>query len=236
MPLIKSLNFVKYGRMATSLWLFYMVVQFLKWDFKKYDATCCHFGPNGELAAKLKELGVLNDKILTFFHGEAGYTNEKKLKRELKTLFEIGDLFLPMSEKEKRNLIKLGCEPGRIIVHHMGVDTGKFKPADPMKQEDVIEIYKKSNLFLAPSVKSRDGDEEGIPVVIMEAMAMGIPVVSTNHAGIPELIKNEHSGYLVPERDVTALQERLEMLIAHSELWANFGKEGRRIVERDYNE
>lgn len=67
-----------------------------------------------------------------------------------------------------------------------------------------------ADLFLLPSVTGADGDMEGIPVALMEAMAVGIPVVSTFHSGIPELIDADESGWLVPENDPAALADKLE--------------------------
>ena len=69
----------------------------------------------------------------------------------------------------------------------------------------------------------------------MEALAIGLPVISTFHSGIPELIKDGETGFLVPERDVDALAERLEFLIDHPEIWRKIGQAGRRFVEENYN-
>ena len=66
-----------------------------------------------------------------------------------------------------------------------------------------------ADVFLLPSVTGADGDMEGIPVALMEAMAVGIPVISTVHSGIPELVESGKSGWLVPENDAQALAERL---------------------------
>jgi colanic acid/amylovoran biosynthesis glycosyltransferase len=88
---------------------------------------------------------------------------------------------------------------------------------------------------LAPSVTAESGDEEGIPGVIMEAFTQGLPVVSTYHAGIPEVVKDGESGFLVPERDVDALVERLERLIEDPELRLIMGRNGRHFVEEQYD-
>lgn len=80
----------------------------------------------------------------------------------------------------------------------------------------VAAILARSHVMLAPSVTASDGDMEGIPVAIMEAMASGIPVVSTEHSGIPELITDDVTGYLVPEGDSTAIAARLELLARDS--------------------
>lgn len=103
------------------------------------------------------------------------------------------------------------------------------------QQEEVVETLNSANILLAPSVTSKDGDQEGIPVSMMEAMAMGLPVVSTQHSGIPELVQNGISGFLVPERDVDGLAEKLSYLIEHPEVWPIMGRAGRTHVEEYYN-
>jgi colanic acid/amylovoran biosynthesis glycosyltransferase len=70
------------------------------------------------------------------------------------------------------------------------------------KQHRVIEILESSHIFMLPSVTAANGDQEGLPVALMEAMAMGLPVLSTLHSGIPELVEDGLSGLLVPEKDV----------------------------------
>jgi len=69
----------------------------------------------------------------------------------------------------------------------------------------------------------------------MEAMATGLPVVSTYHAGIPELVIDKKTGFLVPEKDVDGLVDRLDYLIAHPELWEKLGSEGREVVEEKFD-
>ena len=114
-------------------------------------------------------------------------------------------------------------------------------PADNIKllgwktQAEVADLLKASDILLAPSVTTENGEEEGIPGVIMEAFAQGLPVVSTYHAGIPEVVKDGESGFLVAERDVDALAERLERLIEHPELRFAMGQNGRRFVEEHYD-
>lgn len=102
-------------------------------------------------------------------------------------------------------------------------------------QTEIVSILNQSHLLLAPSVTAQDGNQEGIPVVLMEAMAMGIPVVSTYHSGIPELVENQVSGFLVPERDVEALAKTLTDLINHPEQWLEIAQAGRLQVESAYD-
>lgn len=103
------------------------------------------------------------------------------------------------------------------------------------QQEEIIELMKNTDIVIAPSVVSEDGDEEGIPVVLMEALAQGIPVLSTRHSGIPELVQDGESGFLVPERNVNALAEKLAYLVKHPEVWQKMGRTGRGYVEKYYD-
>ncbi len=73
----------------------------------------------------------------------------------------------------------------------------------------------RAHVFVLPSVTAQNGDVEGIPVALMEAMAAGLTVVSTRHSGIPELIEHGVGGFLSPERDVEALAANLAWIIEH---------------------
>jgi colanic acid/amylovoran biosynthesis glycosyltransferase len=88
-----------------------------------------------------------------------------------------------------------------------------------------------AHLFLLPSVSASDGDQEGTPVSILEAQACGLPVVSTLHAGIPEILPQEHVDFLAPERNIAALAERLIYIIEHPTSWAHIGAAGRMFIE-----
>ncbi len=105
-----------------------------------------------------------------------------------------------------------------------------------MQQDGVVRELERSHLLLAPSVTAPSGDKEGIPTVIMEAMASGLPVISTLHGGIPELVEDGVSGFLVAERDVEALAERLSLLVERDELRTSMGAAGRRKVEADFDD
>jgi colanic acid/amylovoran biosynthesis glycosyltransferase len=76
---------------------------------------------------------------------------------------------------------------------------------------------------------------EGQALVLQEAQAMGLPVLSTLHNGIPEGLLDGKSGFLVPEKDVEALAEKLNYLIDRPEEWPQMGKAGRQYVENRYN-
>ena len=99
----------------------------------------------------------------------------------------------------------------------------------------VLEILENSDVLLAPSVTANNGDQEGIPVALMEAMAVGLPVISTFHSGIPELVQNGVSGFLVAERDVEGLAGKLIHLIEHPERRHQMGQAGRLYVLEHYD-
>jgi len=99
----------------------------------------------------------------------------------------------------------------------------------------VLSEMERAHIFLQPSVTAANGDTEGIPATLMEAQAAGLPVVSTWHAGIPELVVDGQSGYLASERNAHALAEYLRHLIEHPELWGPMGRAGRAIVEERFN-
>ncbi|MCB1501875.1 MAG: glycosyltransferase [Bauldia sp.] len=99
----------------------------------------------------------------------------------------------------------------------------------------VLAMMQESDCLVLPSVTAANGDQEGIPVTLMEAMAAGLPAVSTFHSGIPELIADGESGLLVPERDSAALAAALERLIREDSLGRRLAAAGRATIERDFN-
>jgi len=103
------------------------------------------------------------------------------------------------------------------------------------RQEQVREGLEGSDVLVAASVTAADGDEEGIPNVLKEAMALGLPVVGTRHAGIPELVEDGVSGFLVPERNEAALADALQRLALEPGRWAPMGRAGRAKIELEYD-
>jgi colanic acid/amylovoran biosynthesis glycosyltransferase len=99
-----------------------------------------------------------------------------------------------------------------------------------------IEEAKNNHIFLSPSIHPSDGETEGgAPVALIEMSAYGMPIVSTFHCDIPEVVIDGESGFLVPEKDTNGLAERLEHLINHPELWETMGRAGRKHIEADFN-
>ncbi|HZG87124.1 glycosyltransferase [Paenibacillus sp.] len=140
--------------------------------------------------------------------------------------------------REKAKLVLIGegpLEPQyRKLIDRAGL--GKSVKLIPwVDYRSIHEAYAKSHIFCAPSVTDANGNQEGIPNTLKEAMATGMPVVSTKHAGIPELVEHRKSGLLVPERDAKKLAEALVWMAEHPEWWSEFGGNARKKVERDFN-
>ena len=95
--------------------------------------------------------------------------------------------------------------------------------------QDIYPFFKQAHIFVLPSLR------EGIPVAAMEAMAMGLPVITTNIYGIPELVENGKEGLLVEPGNAKALAEAIESLAADRELMREMGISGRAKIEREFN-
>lgn len=94
----------------------------------------------------------------------------------------------------------------------------------------------RAHLFLAPSRTAPDGDSEGgAPVALIEAQAAGLPIISTRHADIPEIVSDGESGLLAPEFDDRALAANLRALLEHPDRWPAMGRAGHRRMEREFN-
>ena len=99
----------------------------------------------------------------------------------------------------------------------------------------VREYLTNADLFCAASLKASNGDVEGIPNTLKEAMATGVPVISTNHAGIPELVTHNQEGFLVQENNVTQLENALDYMLSHRDQWNQFSLAARRKVEQSFD-
>jgi glycosyltransferase involved in cell wall biosynthesis len=104
-----------------------------------------------------------------------------------------------------------------------------------MPQEALLPILSRADVFVLPCVRAADGDQDGIPVSLMEAMAYEIACVSTTVSGVPELITSGTEGLLVPEKDPGALAAALERLLRDRDLRRELGRAGRRKVEREFS-
>jgi glycosyltransferase involved in cell wall biosynthesis len=104
-----------------------------------------------------------------------------------------------------------------------------------LSQQQLRAIYYRSHIFLHPSQTGRDGNQEGIPNSMLEAMATGLPVFATEHGGIPEAIEHGVSGVLVPERDEFALVETLLEAVRDPRFLSGIAQTGADAVRKKFD-
>lgn len=294
-----SLNPFKYGRQAVNLNLLYKAIPFTR---KKYDIIHCHFGLNGNIAIFFKELGAIEGKIVTTFHGFDIRLTEQN--REIyRELFRKGDLFIAISSYNYDKLIELGADKNKIIYHPVGIDLEKFTPKENItehqteqfklltvarlvnekglhyaikaikrvkkihpdidieyniigdgylkkeldelihnlqlqgcvkllgakEQDEIITFLRNSHIFILPSIA------EALPVALMEAHAMELPIVATDVGSVKQIVLDGESGYVVKKGDDEALADKISLLLKNPEKLRDMGKAGRRHIEQHYN-
>jgi len=206
---------------------------------------------------KLKELGCPSNKIIVHHMGvntnifkfvvrkpyDINIINILSVGRLVeKKGFEFGIRAVALIKRKYPKVKLKYCIVGNgMLRNHLSTLIKKLELFDIVEilesktQNEVKELMIHSHIFLLPSITAQDGDQEGIPVVLMEAMATGLPVISSLHTGIPELVQDGQSGFLVPERNVDAMKKKLEYLINHPEICPEMGRAGRKFVEEHYD-
>jgi glycosyltransferase involved in cell wall biosynthesis len=104
-----------------------------------------------------------------------------------------------------------------------------------LPHETLVERYREASIFALPCVTGPDGDRDGIPNVILEAMAMGLPVVSTRHSGIPEAVEDGRTGMLVPPGDPGSIATAIARLLEDPSLRERLGARGRERVREVFD-
>ncbi len=105
----------------------------------------------------------------------------------------------------------------------------------PQSQAQIIELLAHTTVFALPCVRDADGGMDNLPTVIMEAMAAGLPVISTPIGGIPEMVEAGVTGELVAEHDPSALAVAIENLLADSGLARRLGEQGREMARQKFS-
>lgn len=101
--------------------------------------------------------------------------------------------------------------------------------------EDLKTIYASADIFVAPSVTGKDGGQEGFGLVMLEAMASGLPVVASNSGGIPDLVKDGVNGLLVEERDAKGISQAINKILYHPDLYTEMSSNSRKLAgQYDY--
>ncbi|NIA15437.1 MAG: glycosyltransferase [Nitrospiraceae bacterium] len=124
-------------------------------------------------------------------------------------------------------------EPLRVQVAQASLE-GHVELLGAQPQERVKALFGEADAFVLPCVVAASGDRDGIPVALMEAMALGVPVISTGVSGIPELIQPYRNGLLAAPGDAESLAEQLAALMDDAELAVRLSEAARRTIETEF--
>jgi glycosyltransferase involved in cell wall biosynthesis len=122
----------------------------------------------------------------------------------------------------------------KALVRELGLED-VVELTGPRPREQLLGLYRRASVFAAPCVVGSDGNRDGLPTVLVEAMALGVPVVSTDVTGIPELVEDGRTGLLVPQRDCEALAGALDRILADRQAAQELAAAARQRVEREFD-
>ncbi|XZE51912.1 glycosyltransferase family 4 protein [Planctomycetaceae bacterium SH139] len=117
----------------------------------------------------------------------------------------------------------------QLALHHYV----KFVGAQP--QAIVKQMIRSASVLAAPCVDGSDGNRDGLPTVLLEAMALGTPCISTNVTGIPELVRDGETGLLIPQRDAVALADALTRCLDDAALRVRLATNANRLIQEQFN-
>ncbi|MGB8366949.1 MAG: glycosyltransferase [Candidatus Babeliales bacterium] len=280
-------------------------------ELKDIDIIYCQFAGLGEYCLQLKKTKKIDAPLIICLRGADATKAFQRNPHCYDNLFVKANLFLPVCEYFKNNMIKYGCDPNKIIIHHSAIDCAKFeykKRKNPKRKavkfivvatlserkgiryilyalnklkkkypqikltilgsdqgerekqkiiilniinelnlhkyvtllgfqlhQRVVSALHDAHIFVLTSYTRTTGIKEGIPNSLMEAMATGMPVIATQHGGIPELVKNGKSGFLVPEQNVDELVKKMAYLIDNPSCWEQMGRFGAAWVRQEHD-
>jgi colanic acid/amylovoran biosynthesis glycosyltransferase len=207
-----------------------------------------------KIAEKAVSLGCPENKIMVLYGGidiEKFKDHPKDLqKKEVNVLmcgrfvekkgFEYGIRAFAQTYQKHQNLrlkiIGFGPleEKIRSLVQELGIEKATSM-LGKLNHQQVAEALTQTDIFMMGFVTAKNGDREGIPNVLKEAQAVAVPVISTYHAGVPEVVMDGKTGFLVKERDVAALAQRLNYLIENPKLRNELGENGRKFMREKFN-
>ena len=152
--------------------------------------------------------------------------------------FLIDACGLLKARKKKFNCRIIGTGPLRDELQAQINEAGlndRVTLCGPRPQQEVIVEIRNAALFAAPCIVGDDGNRDGLPTVLLEAMALGTPCVSTDVTGIPEVIQNKLTGLIVNQEDPAALADALETLLSNTALRNQLARNGRQLIEKNFD-
>ena len=203
------------------------------------------------MATKLIELGCPKELIVFSPIGPVNKFFDLRPNYENKTILAIGRFVgkkAPHLTIEAFNLVRKDIPDARLVmagdgplfeeckqlVKSLGIQNDvKFLGRISVDQQ--MQLFEDAYMFVQHSRISDEGDSEGTPVVILEASAAGLPVVSTIHAGIPKVVMDGKTGYLAKENDVESMALKMIDLLNNKDLASAFGSSGRDFVRSNFS-
>jgi glycosyltransferase involved in cell wall biosynthesis len=157
-------------------------------------------------------------------------------KKGLDTLIDACRVLRDRGEDVRCEIVGYGEEKdrlqARIAAHGL---TGNVSLLGKLTRDEVIECYARAAVYVQPSRIAADGDRDGIPNVLLEAMAMGVPVVASNVSGIPELVNDGENGLVVQPDDAVALAGAIARLLREPQMRAALASRARVAVTRSFD-
>lgn len=201
---------------------------------KPNKIECCHLGVNLEEFQYENPTSPYDGSTVQCLH--VGRLVEKKspiyllrsLKHAKKHVKEGKKLNLkiagdgPLFNDTKKEVERLGLEDD---VHLLGA----------VPHDQVERLFKEANIYTQHCQTASDGDQEGQGVSFVEASASGLPIVATRHNGLPDVIIDGETGYLVEEQDTRAMGKRIAELANQPDKWLEMGRAGRTHIEENFN-
>ncbi len=215
-----------------------------------FQEADCFIAVSEFIRSKLIEKGCPSEKIKVHYIGIDidKFTPNPTIKREQIVLF-VGRLvekkgceylIHAMAQVQAKmpnvELVIIGDGVLRCHLENIAATSLKrYRFLGVQPPEIVKEWMTRSLLLSAPSLTTAQGESEGLPIVILEAMAMGLPVVSCVHAGIPEAIIHQETGFLTAEKDWEAIANYILNLLQDKQLRQDFAIAGRKRIEQKFN-
>lgn len=239
-PLLKT-----YRRFFPEFWRYWLL------SGKMFRRVDLFLAASDELNKMLVELGAPAEKVKTWRLGVEIPEIEKMPERNGKRIIMVGRFVekkgFEYAIEAFSKVIKSGADAvfdiigdgplkNRYIamIKKLGVED-KVVFHGVKSHKEVLEMILKSDILLAPSVVAANGDRESGILVAKEAGARFVPVIGTIHGGIPEIIDDGKTGFLVNEKDVEALADRIMILLSNENLRIEMGIAARKKMENEYS-
>ncbi|MFW9856158.1 MAG: glycosyltransferase family 4 protein [Candidatus Thorarchaeota archaeon] len=226
-----------------------------------FENTTLVLALSDHMSNRLKKLGCPDQKIRKLHVGvDTGYFQPKEQHSELGDDGVLRILLVAFFDERKGILDAINAfakvQKDIKYIHFDIVGRGKLKNqiesliisldlqdkititnniSTPNPIGTVLDFMQNCDIFILPSFTSPNGDSEGTPVVLMEASACGKPCITTFHSGNPEVVLNDETGLVVPERNIQELEKALRKMIINEELRKRLGNNARKRILAEFN-